>query len=56
MAKNYEGTRFVNFKSRENRLIKKIDKRDRDGSNRENTDNVYNNYRRTEDGAKVWSF
>lgn len=54
--KNYNGTRYVNFKSRENRLVSKIDRRDRDGRNRENVDNVYNNYRRTEDGSKVWSF
>jgi hypothetical protein len=56
MSKNYNGTRWNNFRKKFDREIDRIDRRDRTGKNRENVDNVYNNYRRNENGDKVWSF
>lgn len=38
------------------RLIEKIDQREKSGKNRENVDKVFANHSFTKDGAKVWSF
>lgn len=54
--KNYGGALVKRVQDRENRLVNKIDERERRGDNRENTDTVYNNHTVNEEGARCWSF
>lgn len=54
--KNRAGNMFNNWKKREERIIERIEKREKNGENAENVDGVYNKYRLSSDGAKVWSF
>lgn len=55
-TKNYSGNILNRQKNWESRLINKIDRRDKNGKNRENVDDEYNNFTTTKDGSKVWSF
>ena len=54
--KNTAGNMLVRTKAREDRLIDKIDRRDGNGKNMENTYTKYNNYRVEDSGERVWSF
>jgi len=55
--KNTTGNMLVRTKAREDRLIDKIDYRDRTGKNMENVDDTFNNYDHIEaSGERVWSF
>ena len=54
--KNKLGASFVRHLKRQERLIAKIDDRERKGKNRENTDHVFNQYRYTDKGERVWTF
>lgn len=57
MSKNYDGNRYYKFQKRMEKLVHKLDQREKSGKNKENTDNTYSNYRyRVENGARVWSF
>lgn len=50
------GNAYHNHKVREEKLVEKIDRRDKNGQNMENVDSAYNNYRYAPNGEKVWSF
>lgn len=55
--KNTSGTLYKNFKAKEARLVGVIDRREKNGDNKENTDKVFNNFHSmTADGERVWSF
>jgi hypothetical protein len=54
--KNYSGNILNRQKNWESRIVDKIDRRDKNGKNRENVDDEYNNFTTTKDGSKVWSF
>jgi len=41
---------------KEERLVRVIDERDRNGKNMENVDSSYNNYEVNKTGDRVWSF
>jgi len=53
--KNTAGNTLVRSMAKEDRLIEKIDYRDKKGVNMENIDDTYSNYH-IEEGARVWSF
>ena len=56
-TKNTVGNTYKRFKQREARLVRKIDKRDENGKNRENVDDTFRNYAHiTNNGERVWSF
>lgn len=52
--KNYNGTRYMNFKAKESRIIRNIDKRTKKGVN--HYDSTFNNYKTNKDGSRTWSF
>jgi len=54
--KNTVGNAFRRFKDKETRLVHIIDKRERAGKNRENTDSAYNNFKYAPNGERVWSY
>jgi hypothetical protein len=54
--KNYAGAQMYRQERRENRLIEKIDYREKNGKNRENVDEQFSNFTINKDGSKVWSF
>jgi hypothetical protein len=54
--KNYAGAQMYHQERRENRLIEKIDYREKNGKNRENVDEQFSNFTINKDGSKVWSF
>jgi hypothetical protein len=56
MRKNKNGALLKRTMDKETRLVNTIDKREADGSNKENTDNVYNNHTINDDGSRSWSF
>jgi hypothetical protein len=55
--KNTAGSTLARFKAKEKRLIEKLDWREKTGKNKENTDNVFQNFAHiTKGGERVWSF
>jgi len=46
----YKNDRYIE------RLIDKLDRRSKDGSDRENVDQVWQNHSTNENGERVWSF
>ena len=54
--KNNEGKRYAGWKSWEQKLVEGIDRREENGTNRENVDDTFNNYHFTTEGAREWSF
>ena len=55
--KNTAGNVFRNFKAREKRLIADMDRREKNGKNKENVDDTFRNFRyMTAGGERVWSF
>ncbi len=54
--KNTVGNTHMRFKDRETRLIAVIDEREKDGTNKENTDDAYNKFKYAPNGERVWSF
>jgi len=54
--KNTVGNAYKRFKSKETRLVRVIDKREKNGENRENTDSAYNNFKYAPNGERVWSY
>ena len=54
--KNRGGNILRNFKAKEKRLVSIIDRREKNGKNKENVDNTFNNFRMTAGGERVWSF
>jgi len=55
-SKNWTGNVYRKWKEHESRFIDKLTKRDKKGENAENVDHVYNKYKLSSDGSKVWSF
>lgn len=56
-TKNTGGNTLKNFKAKESRLVRIIDKREKTGENKENVDTTFNNFHHmTTDGERVWSF
>ena len=54
--KNTTGNLFTRFKDRETRLVKVMDKRAKDGDDRENVDPTWDKHQLTAQGERVWSF
>jgi hypothetical protein len=54
--KNTAGNLFKRAMIKETRLVKVIDKREAKGTNRENTDSTYNNFRYAPSGERVWHY
>ena len=54
--KNTAGRYVVRTEAMEDRLIDRIDKRDSNGDNMENVDDVFSDYSHTTSGERVWSF
>ena len=54
--KNTTGSLVVRAKTREDRLIEKIDRRTKTGEDRENVDHVWQKYTINKDGSRSWSF
>ena len=54
--KNTIGNAWLRFKDREQRLLKVIDKRTKDGDDRENVDPAWQKHKITAQGERVWSF
>jgi len=54
--KNRAGNVVANWQRRENRLIEKMDEREKSSKNVDNVDPIYNKYELKDDGSKVWSF
>lgn len=55
-SKNTAGNMYARTKAKEERLIDKIDYRDKTGKNMENIDHVWQNHHTTDQGERVWSF
>lgn len=51
--KNYAGNIYYRKQICDERLVRKIDRREASGKNRENVDNVYNNYKLNRNGSKT---
>ncbi len=54
--KNTTGSTWSRFKDREQRLLKVIDKRTKDGDDRENVDPTWDKHQLTAQGDRIWSF
>lgn len=54
--KNANGNLFTRYKRREMRLVEILDKRTRNGKDRENVDPVWQKHSFTPEGERVWSF
>ena len=54
--KNYAGAQYMRALAKEDRLIRKIDKRTDNGKDRENVDPVWQKHKTTSSGERVWSF
>ena len=55
-TKNSAGTLVYNNNRYIERLNEKLDRRTKDGSDRENVDHVWQNHSTNENGERVWSF
>jgi len=50
------GNSYYKFLKRQERLVKKLDKRSKSGKDRENVDHIFQNHSFTPNGERVWSF
>ena len=55
-TKNSAGTMVYNNNRYIERLNEKLDRRTKDGSDRENVDHVWQNHSVNENGERIWSF
>ena len=54
--KNHNGALYHRHKRKEKLLIETMVKREKEGTNKENTDSTYNTYHINTEGARVWTF